>query len=342
MKADTPRLPPGQQLVARGKWPLVGERVPAPIDGAWTVVIDGCVERPCRATLDELRAMPRVEQVVDVHCVTRWTRLGVAFSGVTLAALVELVRPKPAARFVSFVAHSTRRHSTSLALDEALALKTLIALAADGAPLAELHGGPVRSVVPHRYFYKSVKWLAQIEMLETDRLGYWESVAGYHNHADPWGEERYMAPSLTKAEMSAALAGRDICGRDLRGLDARGHDLIGLKAERSLLRDADFRGCLLHGANFNGANLSNAHFEGAALKNAKFEAADVEGANFNGADLRGADFSGASLFGCSFVAECETLSDRSVAAILDRSTRIDPAALDQLTPLQGAFIAKHI
>jgi hypothetical protein len=226
-----------------------------------------------------------------------------------------------------------------LAVDESLALNTLVALDADGEPLSELHGGPVRTIVPRRYFYKSLKWLARIELMDSDRLGYWESTAGYHNHADPAREERYMAPRLSRAEMLAALASRDFSGRDLRSLVARGHDLSGLRASGALLRYADFRECPLGRACFDGANLSNAHFEGADLRAASFLGADVEGANFVAADLRGADFSGASLFGCTFVAETPQAGASLPAAKLDRSTRIDPAALDQLTPLQAAFVA---
>jgi DMSO/TMAO reductase YedYZ molybdopterin-dependent catalytic subunit len=332
-------LPPGQQLVARGKWPPVGERMPAAANGPWTVTVTGCVERPLCLTLDELRAMPRTEQIVDIHCVTRWTKLGVPFSGVALSELLARSRPKPAARFISFVSHSARGHSTSLALDEALALETLVALQAEGAALSELHGGPVRTVVPRRYFYKSLKWLARIELLETDVLGFWESTAGYHNHADPWLEQRYMAPRLSKAEMLAALAGRDFRGRDLRSIDARGHNLSGLQAAGALLRDADFRDCKLGRACFDGANLSNAHFEGADLAAASFRAADVEGASFVGADLRGADFSGASLFGSSFVGEATSAAGAARTALLDASTRIETAAIEQLTPLQAAFVA---
>ncbi len=339
MNSQSQPLPPGQQMVAHGKWPPVGERAPARVEGVWTVAVEGCVERPCRFTLDELKAMPRTEHVVDIHCVTRWTKPAVPFSGVPLATLLERARPRPAARFVSFLAPSTRAPRPALPLDEALALETLVALEAEGAPLSELHGGPVRTVVPRRYFYKSLKWLARIELLETDRLGYWESVAGYHNRADPWREERYMAPRLSKAEMQAALAGRDFSGRDLRSLDARGHELCGLLAVDALLRDADFRGCRLDRACFDGANLSNAHFEGASLIAASFLASDLEGANFVGADLRAADFSRASLFGCTFVAEPPMSDGQTPAAVLDRATRIDRAALDQLTPIQAAFVA---
>jgi len=331
------RLPPGQQLAAPGKWPTVGERGSA-AGGPWTVTICGQVERPQTFSLAELQAMPRARQIVDIHCVTRWSKLGVAFGGVPLAALLAPACPKPSARYVSFVARSLRRHSTSLPLEEARESGALVALEADDRPLDELHGGPVRVIVPGRYFYKSLKWLEHIELLAADRLGYWESEAGYHNAADAWLEQRYLAPALTRQQMARALASRDFSGQDLRSLDARGHDLSGLIARNAILRDADFRDCRLQGAVFDGANLSNAHFEGADLRQTSFVSADAEGANFAGADLRGANFAGASLFGASFYAEGFDQAAPQLAALIDGATRIDPASIDQLTPLQAAFV----
>jgi hypothetical protein len=209
----------------------------------------------------------------------------------------------------------------------------------EGQPLAAEHGGPVRVVVPGRYFYKSLKWLAGIELLAEDRLGYWESTAGYHNQADPWREERYIAPGLTKQEVAAVLASRDWSGRDLLSIDAGGRELRGLVAERALLRNANFRRCDLRDAVFREANLSNAHFQNADLRGANFAGADCEGANFNGADLRGADFSGASLFGASFCSEADP-GER--AAHLDGTTRIDTAAIEQLTPRQQEFVRRML
>jgi DMSO/TMAO reductase YedYZ molybdopterin-dependent catalytic subunit len=335
------QLPPGQQLAAPGKWPAIGEREPA-AGGAWTVTICAEVEHPQSFSLADLQAMPQNRELVDIHCVTRWSKLGVVFGGVPLDALLAPARPKPSARFVSFLARSERGHSTSLPLDEGRQLKTLVALEADGRPLDELHGGPVRVVVPGRYFYKSLKWLERIELLQTDRLGYWESVAGYHNAADPWREQRYLAPGLSRQQMARALAGRDFSGQDLRSLDARGHDLSGLIARSAILRDADFRNCRLQGAAFDGANLSNAHFQGADLRRASFASADAEGADFCGADLRDVNFSGASLVGASFCAENSSGEAPRLAAAIDRSTRIDRESLDQLTPLQAAFVAAAI
>ena len=334
-------LPPGQQLVAAGKWPLVGEKTPPLATVPWTVRLHGLVDSPCVFTLSDFATMPRGERTVDIHCVTRWSKLGVGFGGVLLADLLSLVQPQPTARFLSFVSRSERNHSTSLVLAEALELGTILALTCNGEDLAAEHGGPVRVVTPGRYFYKSLKWLAEIELLAEDRLGYWEATAGYHNHADPWREERYMAPGLTKQQAAAILTTLNWSGRDLRSIDARGRELPGLTADGALLRDANFRGCDLKDASFREANLSNAHFQQADLRRASFARADCEGADFTGADLRGADFRGASLFGASFCALPTAGAQTLEAALLDSTTRIDTVAVEQLTPLQQEYI-RHV
>jgi hypothetical protein len=252
---------------------------------------------------------------------------------VLLGEVLSRATARPDARFISFVARSQRDHSTSLALDEALALGTLIATHHAGQLLPIEHGGPVRVIVPGRYFYKSLKWLARIELLAGDRLGYWEAEAGYHNHGDPWREERYLAPAITRQAAAAAIASRDFRGLDLRSIDARGRDLIDLKASGSLLRDADFRQAMLTGADFSGANLSNARFQAANLQGASFNDADVEGADFCGAVLRGADFRGASLLGVTFFNQ-----EKGVAATIDRTTKFDSDRLEDLFPEQAEFV----
>ena len=326
-------LPPNQQLVAAGKWPLVGQREPLADARPWTVSVTGAVERPRTWSLAELQALPQTTALIDIHCVTRWSKLGATFTGIPLAALLAEVGATADARYVSFVARSAGAHHTSLPLDDALRLGTLIALAAEGVPLETAHGGPVRTVVAGRYFYKSLKWLERIELLESDRLGTWESGSGYHNTADPWQEQRYMAPGLTKAQAAAILASRNIAGLELRSIDARGHDLAGLQGSGALLRDADFRGCNLQSAVFERANLSNARLTGANLRGASFVDADVEGASFEGADLAGANFRGASVTGASF---CDPRSDGVVAnaARIDGETSFALVVLENLTPLQ--------
>jgi hypothetical protein len=283
-----------------------------------------------------LRSLPQTEQSIDIHCVTRWSKLGMRFSGVPLAALLEGVAPDASAMFVSFVARSERDHSTSLPLSDALALGSLVALSVEGVPLEVSHGGPVRVIVPGRYFYKSLKWLERIELLAEDRPGFWESTAGYHNTGDVWREERYAAPAISRHEANALLARRDISRRDLRSLDARGCDLAGLLAVGSLLRDADFRDARLSGAKFDGANLSNAHFDRADLRACSFRGADVEGADFRGADLRGASLAEASLFGCTFRGG----EEGAQGARIDASTSLDSAGLEALAPAELAYVTE--
>ncbi|MBM81095.1 MAG: nitrate reductase [Planctomycetaceae bacterium] len=337
------QLPPNQQLAAPGKWPFVGEREPRKSDAAWIVSVEGLVEEPRTWTLDELLALPQVERAVDIHCVTRWLKLGARFRGVLLKMLLELARPKLGAAYISFVARSERDHSTSLPLEDALALETLVAFEYEGEPLDVTHGGPVRTIVPDRYFYKSLKWLERIEVLAEDRLGYWENGIGYHNVADPWQEQRFIAPNLKLAEVRDLMERRDFSGRDLRGIQCEKRDLAGLNARDAALRDAHFERADLSESCFVGANLSNAHFQGAKLCSSKFaedgkSSADAEGANFCGADLRAADLRGVSLFGATFF----PLSPREPwgPAFFDKWTRIDEAAIQTLaaTPEQESYV----
>jgi DMSO/TMAO reductase YedYZ molybdopterin-dependent catalytic subunit len=328
-----PALPPGQQLASRGKWPQVGEKTPQGLPEDWTVEVAGLVARPQTFDLAGMAALPRTEQTIDIHCVTRWTKPAMRFAGVSLADLLAPCGVLPDAKFVRFVAYGTRGHDTSLPLDEALSLGVLVAWEVDGLPLAVHHGGAVRVVTPERYFYKSLKWLRRVELTARDQLGFWEREAGYHNTADPWREQRYLAPALSRLEVRAALKSRNFAGRELRSIDCRGHDLAGLDARDAILRDADFRDCPLAGAQFVGANLSNARFAGADLREASFERADVEGADFAGADLRDADFRGASLFGATFRAV-----DAGRPTRLDATTRFDDAALEALMPEEEAFV----
>jgi DMSO/TMAO reductase YedYZ molybdopterin-dependent catalytic subunit len=331
-----PALPPNQQLAAPGKWPVVGQRRPAIVEQPWTVECRGLVRQTMCWRLEDLRALPQIERRIDIHCVTRWSKLGCTFSGVPLMALIDSAQPLERARFVSLVARSEREHSTSLPLAVAQQLDPLVVLSYEGRPLAVEHGGPVRIVVPDLYFYKSVKWLARIELLALDRLGFWESQAGYHNGADPWREERYLAPSLSRADVAAILSTRDFVGRDLRSLDARGHELTGLKAAGALLRDADFRSCDLAGADFTSANLSNARLARANLQGASLRGADVEGADFCGANLLGADFRGALLLGTTFVV------DGQPPARIDSTTHFDRQRFEDLAPQQSSLLTTRL
>jgi hypothetical protein len=306
--------------------------LPAP--EVWAVKVEGCVHRRAEWRLEQLRGLPQVERMVDIHCVTRWSKLGARFCGVELGALLSECGPAAESQYVSFEAHSARSHSTSLLLEDALRLGAFLALDYEGEPLPIEHGGPVRVITPGRYFYKSLKWLRRIELLAEDRLGYWEREAGYHNRADPWLEERYLAPALDRREAAQRIAARDFRNCDLRSIDAAGRDLQELDARGALLRDANFRRARLAGARFDGANLSNAHLEGADLHGASFRNADLEGADFSGADLRGADLRGASLLGATFYSN----GDPPLAAVFNEGSCIELASLEQLTPDQCVFV----
>lgn len=336
-------LPPGQRLAAPGKWPVVGEREPRTDTRPWMLNVHGLVDKPRSWSLDELRQFAWVEQTVDIHCVTRWSRPAMRFRGIPLQSLLESCAPHSTAKFISFVARSVRAHSTSLEISTALKAKTLVALECDGQPLPLQHGGPIRPIVPERYFYKSVKWLESIELLEQDRLGYWESEAGYHNEGDPWREQRYVVSDVPRPKLQELLRRRSFAGENLLSLELQGHDLANLDATGAILRNADFRHCKLRGATFTGANLTNSRFMNADLRDSQLNNADLEGCDFSGADLRGADLRGSSLFGADFTAIANPLAPaQSSMTSINSTTQFDLTSIEQLVPEQAAFVLSQI
>jgi len=139
---------------------------------------------------DEFTQLPRVRVFADFHCVTRWSRLGNLWEGVSTRAIMALAGgPRPEAAFV--LAHGyDRGFTTNVRLADFLAEDALVAILHDGEPLSVAHGGPARLIVPQLYAWKSAKWLESIELLQRDQAGFWESN-GYHMHGDPWKEQRY-------------------------------------------------------------------------------------------------------------------------------------------------------
>ena len=334
------RLPPGQQLVGAEKWPIVGEREPLPTEGLWQLEITGAVHRPLQLNLNELIALPQTRLKMDIHCVTRWSKYDVTFEGIALKHVLDLAGLKSDANFISFVANTERQHSTSLTVSQAIDHQTLLALSANGEPLLKKHGGPLRNVVPGKYFYKSVKWLHRIEILTEDRLGYWEAETGYHNHADPWKEERFMAPNIDRRTAAKLIANKSFANQDLRSLNASRMNLSQLDARSALLRNADFRYSDLTESNFQDANLSNARFRSALLSKSSFLRADLEGADFAGADLRNSDLTNASLFGASF---CDVENGQILnPANMDKTTLIHPSQLENLTETQFQFVTTQL
>jgi DMSO/TMAO reductase YedYZ molybdopterin-dependent catalytic subunit len=181
------RVPPGQHLT--DKWPVLHYGPAHSINAEkWNFSISGLVDRPRTLTFKEFSALPQVRVASDIHCVTTWSRLDNLWEGVGTATIRDLVTINPDAAFV--IVHAAGGFTTNLALTDFFQPDVLFALKHDGKPLAPEHGYPVRLVVPRLYFWKSAKWVTGIEFTSEDSPGFWES-AGYHNHGDPWTEERY-------------------------------------------------------------------------------------------------------------------------------------------------------
>jgi DMSO/TMAO reductase YedYZ molybdopterin-dependent catalytic subunit len=181
------RIPPGQHLT--GKWPILHYgSVPETKTANWRLKIFGLVKEEKTLSYQEFIALPRVRVFSDIHCVTTWSRLDNLWGGVSTEALKELVTIAPEARYV--MVHGTSGFTANLSQEDFFQPDVLLALTHDNEPLSMEHGAPVRLVVPRLYFWKSAKWVTGIEFCNKDRPGFWESN-GYHNHGDPWKEERY-------------------------------------------------------------------------------------------------------------------------------------------------------
>lgn len=192
------RLPPGQSLTL--KFPVLHYGpIPKFNPATWDFRVWGEVEEEKRWSWDEFNRLPRTRLVMDIHCVTRWSKFDTEWEGVSVKTLVDegLIRLKPGARFV--VEHAEYGYTTNLPLDIVLQDNFLMATHFDGEPISPDHGYPLRGVVGHipgrselkdPYFWKGAKWLRGLEFVPSDRPGFWER-AGYHNQADVWKEERF-------------------------------------------------------------------------------------------------------------------------------------------------------
>lgn len=185
------RIPPGQSRTR--KWPVLDAAGPPRIDLAhWRLEIDGLVERKVSLTWAELNGLPRVQVFADFHCVTRWSRLGNLWEGVSMRTLASLAGAlDPRARFALIHAYDFG-WTTNVPLEALLAEDALVATHHDGEPLALEHGGPARLIIPSLYAWKSAKWIGAIEFIQHDKAGFWERN-GYHMNGDPWMEERFGA-----------------------------------------------------------------------------------------------------------------------------------------------------
>jgi len=180
-------IPPGQSLTTGFPVLHVGD-VPHFDPNTWRLKFSGMVASPFELSFDELRALPSTEWRGDIHCVTRWSKKETIWRGVSFKSLVERAQPHPGVTHV--IQHAENAYTTNLPLAEMLGDDVLVAYEFDGAALEPIHGGPVRMLVPKKYFWKSAKWVHGFEFLDHDVKGFWE-VRGYNNEADPWKEQRY-------------------------------------------------------------------------------------------------------------------------------------------------------
>jgi len=183
--APSDRIPPGQYVtrdfpvLSAGPTPRIGT-------DEWRLEIVGQLDRPRGWSWQEFTALPAEDAKVDIHCVTKWSKLDTSWRGVPVDALLDGV--ETSADHV--MAHSYGGYTTNLPLEDITGGRAWIAYEYDGEPLAAEHGGPARLLVPHLYFWKSAKWVRALELRGSDEPGFWEGY-GYHNYGDPWREQRY-------------------------------------------------------------------------------------------------------------------------------------------------------
>jgi DMSO/TMAO reductase YedYZ molybdopterin-dependent catalytic subunit len=179
----------GQTATLPGKWPVLDlGRHPIVPQHRWELRVDGECRSPLVLDWQAFLALEQVEDVSDFHCVTGWSKLDVAWTGVRFATVAALVEPTEEARFV--VCHAYDGYTTNLPLEEALKPDVLLVHSVYGGPLPIEHGGPVRMITPQLYAWKGAKWIRRIEFLTADRKGFWE-LRGYSNTAHPWRNDRY-------------------------------------------------------------------------------------------------------------------------------------------------------
>jgi DMSO/TMAO reductase YedYZ molybdopterin-dependent catalytic subunit len=181
------RIPPGQHLT--DKWPVLHYgQVPKIQTSQWTLKIFGLIEKERVINNQEFMNLPMVKVFSDIHCVTTWSRLDNLWEGVSTGELRNIANIDPQVQFV--IVHAFGGFTTNLTVSDFFAPDVLLAIKHNDQPISADHGGPIRLVVPRLYFWKSAKWVTGIEFSAEDKPGFWESN-GYHNHGDPWKEERY-------------------------------------------------------------------------------------------------------------------------------------------------------
>jgi len=184
--ANASRVPPGQYVTADFPVLSAGPTPHTPLED-WSFSIDGAVKQPVSWRWDEFLGLPSETITTDIHCVTKWSKLDTSWRGVSLDTLLNAAHSETG--FVT--AWCDGGYSTNLTLDDVTGGRAWVAYEFGGQPLEPQHGGPARLLVPHLYFWKSAKWVRGLTLTLGDQPGFWETY-GYHNHGDPWLEQRYQ------------------------------------------------------------------------------------------------------------------------------------------------------
>jgi DMSO/TMAO reductase YedYZ molybdopterin-dependent catalytic subunit len=184
-EADPSRVPPGQYVVP--DFPVLSAGpTPHTAPEDWSFTIDGAVDAAVSWSWEEFLALPQETFTVDIHCVTKWTKLDTTWTGVSVDTLLEAAVTEAD----HLTAWADGDYTTNLALEDVTDGRAWVVHTFDGEPLEAEHGGPARLLVPHLYFWKSAKWVRGLALTLEDEPGFWEA-AGYHNRGDPWREQRY-------------------------------------------------------------------------------------------------------------------------------------------------------
>lgn len=190
------RVPPGQTVTDR--FPILHEgEVPQYDMSTWSIKTFGEVNSIRSFSFDELMKLPQTEVTCDIHCVTRWSKLDTTWVGVKFTDFLELLGVKSEAKYVMI--HGENDYTANVPLEDLMRDNILLAHTFDGEPLTEKHGGPLRMVIPHLYFWKSVKWITGFEFMVEDHPGFWEQN-GFHNYAEPFAEQRFSGDGFDLPE----------------------------------------------------------------------------------------------------------------------------------------------
>ena len=184
---DASRLPPGQYLTDRFPVLHVGD-IPSYEQGEWSLTVGGLVDRPFEIGLEDLKALPSVTLTFDIHCVTKWSKFDTTWTGVRVRDLFAMAGVRADATHV--MEHAEFGYTTNVPLADITTDEAIVAYAYEGEEITAEHGGPVRIVIPHLYFWKSAKWVRGLELRAGDAPGFWERN-GYHMYADPFREQRF-------------------------------------------------------------------------------------------------------------------------------------------------------